>query len=317
MSGSQSASEIDDEAAAWALRFDGRDLELAEDSGLQAWLAGDPRRHGALLRAQAALSLLDRARALAGSETAVTLPPAARRPSRRGLMIGAGGGAMAAGLATAALLAGEVRRYNTGLGEIRQVPLRDGSVIAINTASTVEVSLHPHLRGVKLTAGEAWFEVAKDLKRPFVVQAGELRVRAVGTAFSVRREGDRCDVLVTEGVVEAWVRGGKPARLPAGFRSMIGAGLDPVTVQAPEDIERSLSWRSGMIALDGQTLTDAAAEFNRYNARHIVIADPVLARRRFVGLFRTNDPEGFCAAVAATIGARVETGGAQLRLDRS
>jgi transmembrane sensor len=160
---------------------------------------------------------------------------------------------------------------------------------------------------VKLDAGEAWFEVAKDAARPFVVQAGPVRIRAVGTAFSVRRRGEGCDVLVTEGLVETWLDGlaDRPSRLSAGFRSLIAAGRDPVTIQAPEDIERSLSWRTGSIALEGQSLAEAAEEFNRYNERRIVVVDPALAKRRFAGLFRTNDPEGFANAVAATIGARV------------
>jgi transmembrane sensor len=316
MSERQTASEIDDEAAAWALRIDGRDLDLVDDPGLTAWLAGDPRRQGAFLRAQAALSFLDRGRALAGVEGDRAARPG---PSRRTLLIGAGGGAVAAGLGVAAVLAAEVRRYDTGLGEIRRVPLKDGSLIAINTRSTLEVVLNPHLRRVKLKTGEAWFEVAKDAERPFVVQAGPVRIRALGTAFSVRRQGAGCDVLVTEGVVEAWLQGAsdRPEQLPAGFKSLIAAGRDPITVQAPDEIERSLSWRSGKIALDGESLLEAAEEFNRYNARRIVIQDPALARRRFVGLFRTNDPEGFAAAVAATIGARVTLGPEVISLSRA
>jgi transmembrane sensor len=310
MSERQAASEIDDEACAWALRLDGRDLDLVNEPELEAWLAADPRRQGALLRAQAALSFVDRGRALAAPGAANTAWLLTRSPSRRGLLIGAGGGAVAAGVAAGALLASEVSRYDTGLGEIRRVPLKDGSLIAINTRSTLKVALSPHMRRVKLEAGEAWFEVAKDAARPFVVQAGPVRIRAVGTAFSVRRQGEGCDVLVTEGVVEAWLDGfaDQPARLAAGFKSLIAAGRDPITVQAPEDIERSLSWRTGSIALDGQSLAEAAEEFNRYNERRIVIDDPALAKRRFVGLFRTNDPEGFAAAVAATIGARVTMG---------
>ncbi len=315
----RSAREIDDEAADWAVRLEGRDAELHEDPALAAWLAEDRRRSGALLRAQAALSLLDRGRALAGTERPVAEPVGLRRPSRRGLLIGAGGGAVAAGLAATAVIAGRTQRYDTGLGEIRQIPLNDGSMIAINTGSTLEVTMRPTLRGVTLKAGEAWFEVAKDADRPFVVQAGPVRVRAVGTAFSVRRQGSDYDVLVTEGLVEAWVEGmsDRPARLPAGYKSVLGLGRAPTAVEAPQEVERSLSWRTGMIALDGQTLAEAAAEFNRYNERHVVITDPDLARRRFVGLFRTNDPAGFAAAVAATIGARVTSDSRIISLGRA
>jgi transmembrane sensor len=187
------------------------------------------------------------------------------------------------------------------------VPLKDGSRISINTGSDLEVALGARRRGVTLTSGEAWFEVANDADRPFVVAAGKVRVRALGGAFSVRRRGEGCDVLVTEGAVEAWLDGGgrAPTRMPAGCKGVIDDGRDPIVIQEPQEIERTLSWRSGMITLDGQSLAEAAQEFNRYNARQIVITDSSLARRRFVGLFRTNDPEGFAAAVAATIGVRV------------
>ena len=183
MSAQGNASEIDDEAVAWAVRLDGRDIELSESPELKAWLAADPRREGALLRAQAALSFLDRGRALAGSQ-AIAAPAIRRRPNRRGLLLGAGGGAVAAGLGAAAVLAVGVRRYETGVGEIRRVSLKDGSLLAINTHSAVEVALRSHQRGVNLKAGEAWFQVAKDADRPFVVEAGPVRVRAVGTAFT-------------------------------------------------------------------------------------------------------------------------------------
>src|SRR5258708_5912532 len=155
MSAQQTASEIDDDAAAWAVRIDARDLEPADDPELQTWLSADARRHGALLRAQAALSFLDRGRALAGADDPAAI--ARRGPSRRTLLIGAGagGGALAAGLGAAVLLGGEVSRYSTGLGEIRQVPLKDGSVVAINTRSAIEVRLGRRPRGVTPPAGGA------------------------------------------------------------------------------------------------------------------------------------------------------------------
>jgi transmembrane sensor len=86
--------------------------------------------------------------------------------------------------------------------------------------------------------------------------------------------------------------------------------------KSPAEIERSLAWRNGEIALDGESLGDAAGQFNRYNSRQIVIDDPQLAQERFVGLFRTNEPESFAAAVAATIGAKIEEDERIIRLSR-
>jgi len=316
-----SASEIDEEASDWAARVDARDLDVEHDPELQAWLKGDARRAGALLRAQAAISFLDRGRALAGAAPPAQAVPVADRPSRRALIAGAGGAA-AALVGGIGLWSARPQRLDTRLGEIRRVPLADGSLVAINTKTALEVAMKPKSRRVVLKEGEAWFQVAKDPERPFVVAAGPVRVRAVGTAFSVRRgdeAGAGVDVMVTEGVVEAWVEG-DPAprrRMSAGSRIVLASAVSPAVAESPSEIERSLAWRNGEIALDGESLEQAARLFNRYNSRQIVIEDPVLARERFVGLFQTNEPESFAAAVAATLGAVVKDDAEVIRIGRA
>lgn len=303
---SQSASEIDDEAAGWAIQLG----DQADAPGLQAWLDGDRRRAGALLRAQAALSFIDRARAL---EPASAAASPARQVSRRAVLALAGGGALAAaGVAAVAVLGGPTR-YVTDLGEIRRIPLADGSVVDINTSSSLEVALHSRARDVTLRQGEAWFQVAKDARRPFLVKAGDARFRAVGTAFSVRRLADQqTEMLVTEGVVEAWREGGERVRVEAGSRIALGPGLPLRPIPAP--VERALAWRNGQISLEGLTLAQAAAEFNRYNRRRLVIENPALADQQFVGLFRVDDPQSFAKAVSASSGARLIEDEATLRL---
>src|SRR3546814_10232647 len=102
--------------------------------------------------------------------------------------------------------------YATSGGEIRRGPLADGSIAAINTASAIDVKLDDAARHVRVVEGEAWFQVARDKQRPFVVAAGRARVRAVGTAFSVRRRAGGADVLVTVGGVEVWADGAERHR---------------------------------------------------------------------------------------------------------
>ena len=297
----ESAADIDAAAARWVVRADRDGDDPGFRAELEAWLAADRRRTGAYARAQAGWKNLDRASVLA--------PAAAggARPRRRSIV--AGLGALAAGVTAAAVVPRLlVRRYGTTLGEIRRVPMADGSVAAINTDSELEVSLRPRLRAVKLARGEAWFEVAKDPARPFVVESGPVRVRAVGTAFSVRRREGGSDVLVTEGVVEVWTRdgGAPPRRVAAGERVFAENDAGVLTPpKADADLGRQLAWRDGQIVLDGQTLAEAAAEFNRYNDRKIEIADARLADKRFVGWFRINDPEGFAQAAATTFHGQI------------
>jgi transmembrane sensor len=229
------------------------------------------------------------------------------------------GAALAASLIGVAILMTAPNRYDTDLGEIRQVPLSDGSMVAINSQSAVEVSMHPDAREVSLTRGEAWFMVAHDKSRPFTVSAGRIRVRAVGTAFSVRRHGDDgADVQVTEGVVETWTVGEEERRMQiaAGSKAYVDAYEPPKIVQASAEIERSLAWREGEIVLEGETLDEAVAQFNRYNARKLVISDPGLAAEKLVGQFRATDPQTFAGAVATTLGAKVEEEGDTIRLSR-
>jgi len=301
------ADEIDDQAAAWVAGMDGDHWSDAQEAALAAWLASDRRCPGALLQAQALWLSLDADPAAA---TATTTPERAEPGlvRRRAFLLG-GGGLLAASLAGIVFWTRSPTVFRTGVGEIRQVPLADGSSTAINTASEVEITLSKARRDVRLAKGEAWFKVAKDAGRPFVVEAGDVRVRAVGTAFSVRRREEGADVLVTEGVVEAWAGpGDRPLlRLTAGQRAYIGDDAEVrLEAEAPSTVDRALAWRQGSIDLDGDTLASAVNEFNRYNRRKIVLVDTRLANRQFDGTFRTDDPEGFAGAIGSIFGVPVD-----------
>ncbi len=307
----ESAADIEAAAARWVVRVDRDGDEPGVRAELEAWLAGDRRRRGAYARAEAGWTHLGSASVLA-LETPEPVPAPLLRRRR---VIG-GLGLLAASLAAVVvaprLLA---KRYGTALGEIRRVPMADGSVAAINTSSELEISMRPRLRAVRLERGEAWFAVAKDPDRPFVVESGPVRVRAVGTAFSVRKHEAGSDILVTEGVVEVWTDGQAPRRVVAGQRVFADNGVGvQAAPKADDNLARQLAWRDGQIVLDGQTLAEAAAEFNRYNDRKIEVADPRLAGERFVGWFRTNDPEGFAQAAATTFNGQVLTSGESIVL---
>jgi transmembrane sensor len=312
----QTAADIDRIAADWVVREDRRPLSAAEQAELDAWLGADARRQGAYVRAQAAWSMLERGRAMA-AET----PPPRRWPlaTRRELMAaGLVGVAGIGGLLAASQIGWQ--SYGAARGEVRRVPLGDGSSAAINTASRIEVSMSDDQRTVKLARGEAWFDVASDRGRPFVVEAREVRVRASGGAFSIRRMAHGAEVIVAKGVLECWTAAepDRVLRLPAGTKMLISnsAVSDP-QVLAPAAVRRLLAWREGMVGLDGETLAEAAAEFNRYNERQIVIEDEALGRERLVGYFRANDPESFVRAAADTLGAQVAIGERELRLSPS
>ncbi len=308
MSGREHANEIEADAVRWVWRLDAEGRTPALETELQAWLDGDPRRCGALLQAEAAWAVLDSARR--PDRDLEPAPARASRPHRRALL--AGGGAIAASVAGAGTLLLSRERYGTRLGEIRRVPLRDGSTAAINTQSLVDVAMTPEVRAVTLARGEAWFNVAKNPRRPFVVKAGDVRVQAVGTAFSVRRLDMGVEVLVTEGVVETWTVAAPDQRIRvvAGAKALISADAGIVeTAARASEIDRKLAWRAGEIDLAGESLAEAVAEFNRYNDRKLVIADRSLLQQSLYGVFRTDDPEGFAKAAGLSLGASVKASG--------
>ena len=300
----ESANQIDEAAFAWVARLDRCGADAAVQAELEAWLSQDDRRRGAFLRAVAIWGKLDRA-----SQNRERLG----RPHGREIRVDrrfalTGGVAALAAAAAGVWVAQRQPLYATTIGQVSRVPLADGSGMVLNTDSAARVALRDHERRVQLTQGEAWFQVARDPARPFLVEAGPVRVQAVGTAFSVRRLGDGAEVMVSEGTVDTWLIGEAQARarLIAGQKARLLEGR-PILVAASAvtAVERKLAWRSRKIELDGETLGEAAAEFNRFNRRQIVLADERLAARRLYGVFRADDPESFARSVALSLGVDV------------
>ncbi len=319
MNAPDTAVAINEQAARWAARLDRAALSADETARLEAWLAQEPRARGALLKAEATLSLLDRARAL---NAVIPVPEYEPVYGRRRFLVAAGVfGAFAVGIGGAAIWLRGPRRYSTETGEVRRVPLADGSVVAINTESAIVVEIKPDLRQIRLTRGEAWFQVAKDASRPFVVEAGRARacVRSGTRVFGAASRGWGADVLVTEGTVETWSIGeeGQGVLVSAGAKAFIADYEPPKPIAASMNtIDRTLAWRDGQIALEGETLAYAVSEFNRYNAKKLVIEDAALAQEKLVGQFRTTEPDEFARAVESAMGAVTSTDGSTIRISR-
>lgn len=315
MTARETARSIDDSAAAWTARLD-RGLTPGEQTELDRWLAFDPRHLGALARARAIWLHADRA----GSLGAMDIPEPMRggfwqRIDRRAALLG--GGAMAASLAAAISLPRLLhrgQRLTTAVGEIRRVPLGEGSAVTLDTDSVIETAFNAERRNVHLLSGVAYFEVAHDSARPFVVEARGLSVRAVGTAFSVRNiVGTPVAVVVSEGKVaidRAARPGGLPMELTANMRAVLSESY-PLTAPgiaqplSPDGLGRALAWRNGMLSFEGETLAQAANRFRRYGGPAIKIEDPILARQPISGLFAASDPRGFARAIAISLDATV------------
>lgn len=317
----ETSRDIDAAAAAWVAREDRAPLTSAEEAALDAWLHADARNPGALLRARAVALKSESARALGAAYDPADFGGVTPAPSRRRVL--AWGGGMAASLAGAAAVGMALRApkaHATDRGEVRLVPLDDGSTVVLNTATRVTVRYDGDHREVRLVEGEADFNVLADARRPFVVQADDrsLVVTAVG-GFRVRKLKDApLDILVHQGRVAIAPQGagaGRPVVLETNTRLVLsqgapaaGAPSQPQAVE-PGAVTRELAWRDGKIAFQGETLAQAAAAFGRYSDVRIVIEDPALAREPVTGLFSTNDPVGFGRAVGGLFDVAVEERG--------
>lgn len=320
---------IEERAARWLARRDSDEWTNEDQTGLTEWLNESTAHRVAFLRLESAWEGARRARALGSPSPGVVPPPrkwrmspffhsvapetAGSRAHRRSfprvsvaaaLLLAAAIGSM--GYRLDWFEPGNV--YSTSVGGITSIPLADGTVVTLNTASRIRVELGSKERLVVLERGEAYFAVKRNPTRPFVVIAGDRRIVDVGTQFSVRRDRAGLRIVVTEGMVRlesprADIRSatGSLSSLAPGNLAEIEVPLSAgaVAFAQGEDLlvhkesirqaEEMMSWRRGYLTFHDTTLADAVAEFNRYNTHHITISDPAVAGIRISGTFRPTD----------------------------
>ncbi|MBI5382608.1 MAG: FecR domain-containing protein [Opitutae bacterium] len=305
---------LDAHAADWLIAHD-RGLTTEETNAFRRWLAADVRHAQAWAEAQQAWGRLDRMPELASERQRVS------RFSRRRLW-------QISGLAAAAVLVlgffmwqrPAPATVSTRAAMVRLMPrlqtLPDGSVVELNADSAVTTQFTAAERRVQLVRGEAHFSVKKDATRPFVVEAGGVAVRAVGTAFNVRLASSAVEVLVTEGRVRldppvptpatesvpamtqpTPTAGGlsEPAVLAAGQRAVVAqarAAIPQVTDVSAEEMARALAWQALRLQFQDMPLDKVAAEFNRHCHTQLVV-HPAAADVLVAGVFRADNVEVF------------------------
>lgn len=290
------------QAAAWLARLRSEERRPEDEAGFRAWLAESEVHRRAfdgintVWEAAGALPRTPRNRR-AESRRAVLASVAA-------LVVGAGSlGAWR--LATAGT-------YETAVGEQRRVALDDGSLIILDTNSKIRVDLGKERRSVELVRGRAHFEVVRDARRPFVVDAAGRQVVAVGTAFDVQRDRSEVCVLVTKGEVAVFdlKRDGRQT-LPHGARMTLtkeGAQVDR------PDLARVTAWQQGRAVFDNDTVADAVAEMNRYSRRPIVIEGDQAAQMHVSGVYATGDTEAFAKSLATLLPLKVDLAAYQVTI---
>jgi transmembrane sensor len=195
---------------------------------------------------------------------------------------------------------GPATHYATTTAGYERARLADGSTLELNTASAARVRFTAAERRVELESGEAHFEVAHDNARPFVVSAGGLTVRAVGTAFNVRYVSGAVEVTVTEGKVTVGPAFSATGATLVAANQRLALPLAPaaapvpaIETLAPADVRAVLSWQRRVTDFSDTPLSEVTARFNRHNSLQLVIAEPALGSRRIGGMFALDDVEAF------------------------
>lgn len=345
--GTARTNQIDAAASAWLIRRDSGPWSAVDQACLEEWLNASTLNRVAFLRLELAWEDAARLKALGAGVPSDRSPPpghwnltpffdphASESPAgtaRKHLRLGRHRNRffavatllLAVGVGAYLALAPNGDLYATSIGGLASVPMADGSQVILNTDSQIRIALTDTERRVELGHGEAFFEVSKDAARPFVVRAGNKRVIAVGTKFSVRREGNGIEVVVTEGKVRVEDRAAAHGSRADGSADVF---LTPGSIARADDsgvlvqrktlpeAEEQLSWRTGVLMFRDQSLAAAAAEFNRYNVRKIVIRDPSVAALKIEGNFRTTNVEAFVRLLESGFPVRAETQADQIVL---
>jgi transmembrane sensor len=307
------SGSVADQARSWVVELDAGDVSPEDKARFARWLDEDPIHRRIFDEQQQKWRQFDAARRLRSLHPDPTaLEPSLQRKARRQWMVPAALAAMLVIVACSIWLLQAPSlyefEYRTGVGERRTVDLPDESRMTLNTGSRARIRYSGNERRIELEQGEALFEVEADRRRPFLVIAGNGTLRATGTAFSVYLRGDAVEVTVTEGTVEVLalvqterkkLKPSATGSAPQGARTLgkqdkirySPQAIEATVTVSPEEIERTLAWRHGMLDFEAKPLAEVVAEANRYMQDRFVIIDPAVRSLEFTGYFQAGDAE--------------------------
>ena len=315
------AMTVAEAASYWLVKHDADSLSPNDRRAFEAWLSAEPAHRQAFERAQSMWNNFeqdaDPSELRALRTAALGVAPAPKRWPRIA--------AVAFMCCTAAFLTynlnssrhshpnvltnfsvpAPTEKYSTARNERSTVTFTDGTVVTLNSGTTLDVAFTPSERLVRITQGQAFFEVAKNPHRPFVVAAADRRVTALGTQFDVRLDPDRIEVVLLEGrvavdhdspsILERVNIRKSHVELKPGEKLVAALG-EPMTV-TDTNAQRVTSWRQGWVVFDNETVGSAVAELNRYADHPLTVLDETVRNLRLSGVFRVGQPDRFAAII--------------------
>ncbi|MGX1788289.1 FecR family protein [Bosea sp. NPDC055332] len=300
---------VDDEAVAWFVRLRDEEASEADRSAFAVWLEASPVHARAWRELKTVWGALDQAAAPKLTTTAapnILAHNAARhRPRTSWRPLAAAAMLLLAMTATWRLSpAGLLSDHRTGIGERRIVALADGSRVELGPASAIDVDLTGARRSVRLVAGEAFFAVARDTARPFVVSAGQGEIAVLGTAFDVKLgQSEAVSVVVTESKVAVSAAGSQAVGVIAGEE--VSYDRNGVSAVRPADLDSAQAWRQDQLVFHDTPLDTVLSELGRYRRGHIQLLGGELGKRRITAVFDAKRPDAALETIAHNLDLRL------------
>jgi transmembrane sensor len=282
-----------DAAIDWWLRQNDGPLSKKEQAAFDAWLGGDEANKAAFDKVAGMCGYMAQRWPGAG-------PVRKARRSRR-----KAAAATIAGVALLFAVFSDLPLYlrsdhYAGAGEKKFVALDDGSHVELDAKSAIAVHYSRSQRRLTLLEGEAWFEVAADASRPFVVEAAGGAVTALGTAFDVSLEGAQARVTVTQHRVSV-ASGGRNVIVEEGQQSVYAERAAALAPHAA-DVEGATAWRRGRLMFENRPLGEVVEALGRYHHGYVYFTNSALRLRRVTGVFRTDDPLAALGEIETSLG---------------
>jgi transmembrane sensor len=324
-------ASIAEEAGAWDARLRAPDCTDEDRARFTQWRDADPAHQQTFERLQAIVATLRHERSRADISALRDEALRAGQHHRRRVWIATAAAGVAALTLGAVVWSGPsadwlrepiaamvtrlsgAQIYSTSTGQRSTFVLDDGSSIELNAQSRIEVRFSDYRREVVLVEGQALFNVTKDLRRPFIVRAGDRQVLAIGTRFDVRLDSTSVQVTLLEGKVRVeedtamWKRG-QEIELTPGKQLVAGADANVVR---DIDVAKVTGWREGRIYFNDLPLADAIQEMNRHSTVRIRLESAELADLRVNGMFKAGDQEIFVSALQEYFQISAERRGAR------
>lgn len=313
------SKDIRSEAARWYNEMLSGDLVGEKALRFQTWFAKSPKH-------RRAYQMIDRAWTIA-AKTQIelsTLRDAEVQRARSGwkvrlslaasLMVAIGVAAYPLVTKHASYDDGKVQSFQTASGQRTAITLPDGTKVTLDSETEMTFYDLKSERRIKMLEGRAFFDVAKDRSRPFIVHVGGKSVRAIGTAFEISFGRGDIEVILAEGEVRVEDSATKNGTTMTAGRQLVMAS-DRRWLIHKIDVEKETSWTSGRLIFMNDPLSKALTEVNRYSNQKLVFENNAIPDKEIVGIFSAGDVEAFVKALELQdIAKRIKTGSDEILL---